>query len=112
MPGGSVYAQGADPFVLTTPGGPGVSSSAFKDYFTIFNFAGFNGLHSEPANWTFWPTGGQFGPAPSDVGPVDRHFQGGQTWFYTGPEIIAGSDPLLLGSFAVGSHWADRNPLG
>jgi hypothetical protein len=107
--GESVWAQGADPGV-TTNGGPGAASSAFKDYFTIYDFVGFTGVHDEPANWTFqsMPTGS----TASNVGPNDTPTVN-LTWFYTGPEVNStGSDAVYLGMFSAQTTFNLINRFG
>jgi len=107
--GESVWAQGGDPGVETN-GGPGQPSSSFKDYFTIYNFVGFTGAHSEPANWTFQSL--PFGSTPANVDPVDTPVVN-LTWFYTGPEIrTPGELSVPLGTFTAGTIFNLINAFG
>jgi len=106
--GESVWAQGADPGVVTN-GGPGAPSSAFKDYFTIYDFVGFTGIHSEPANWTFQslPVGSTaVNVVPHDTPTVNL------TWFYTGPEITARLADVALGTFTAQTTFQLINAFG
>jgi hypothetical protein len=108
-PGESVWSAGADPGT-TTNGGPGSPSNAYKDYFTIYDFYGFTGAHSEPANWTFQAT--PIGSTPENVSPVDTGTVN-LTWFYTGPEIMAGpTTSAPLGLFTAGSVFNLINAFG
>jgi hypothetical protein len=107
--GESAWAEGADPGV-TTNGGPGAPSSAYKDYFTIYDFYGFTGAHSEPANWTFQAM--PIGSTPENVVPHDTGVVN-LTWFYTGPEVMAGpATSAPLGLFSAGSMFNLINAFG
>ncbi len=108
--GESVWSAGANPGV-TTNGGPGAPSSMFKDYFTIYDFVGFTGVHSEPANWTFQAM--PVGSTATNVGPVDSASVVNLTWFYTGPEINAdGGTALPLGIFSAQTTYNLINRFG
>jgi hypothetical protein len=104
--GEGVSSTGLVP-VGSTNGGPGAPSSAYKDYFTIYDFAGFTGAHSEPPNWTFEAMA--VGPTPSNVSPVDSSALN-LTWYYTGATEIMG--PLSLGLFTAGSIFNQPNRFG
>jgi hypothetical protein len=107
--GESVWSTGANPGT-TTNGGPGAPSSAFKDYFTIYDFVGFTGVHSEPANWTFQAM--PVGSTASNVSPVDSQTVN-LTWFYTGPEINAnGAGEIPLGMFSAQTTFNLINRFG
>jgi len=103
--GEGVNSTGAVP-VGTTNGGPGAPSSAFKDYFTIYDFAGFTGAHTEPANWVFESMA--VGPTPQNVSPVDTPTVN-LTWYYIGSEILG---PSALGMFSAGSIYSQINTFG
>src|SRR5712691_2646935 len=53
------------------------------NFFTIYDFAGFTGTHSQPLNWMF--SSALIGTTPSTVLPVDSGAQPNLTWTYTGP---------------------------
>jgi hypothetical protein len=76
------------------------------DFFTIYDFAGFNGGHSEPANWTF--TSVSVGPVPVliDV-PGDDPTIPNLTWQYTGTTPITG-EVLDVGEFRAESMFPFR----
>lgn len=108
-PGESVWSEGANPGT-TTNGGPGAQSSAYKDYFTIYDFYGFTGAHSEPANWTFQTM--PVGSTPANVTALDSAVVN-LTWFYTGPEIMASATTSTpLGLFTAGSMFNRINAFG
>jgi len=91
----------------TTNGGTGAPSNAYKDYFTIYDFAGFTGAHSEPTDWVFeaLPTGS----TPSNVTPTSDTAMLNLTWYYTGAEILG---PGSLGMFTAGSLYNQINRFG
>ncbi len=66
------------------------------DYFTIYDFAGFTGAHSEPAGWVF--ASALLGTTPNDVLPTDNPNLPNLTWQWTGAPIAPGSD---LGLFTA-----------
>lgn len=65
------------------------------DYFTIYDFGGFEGSVSQPDNWTF--TTALSGPIPIGVDPNDNSLISNLTWTYNGPTIPTGQ--LGLGNF-------------
>ena len=105
--GEGVSSTGLVP-VGTTNGGPGAASSVYKDYFTIYDFVGFTGAHTEPANWAFESMA--IGPTPSNVSPVDGSVIN-LTWYYTGATEILGG-PTPLGIFTAGSIYNQTNRFG
>jgi hypothetical protein len=108
--GESVSSTGADPGT-TTNGGPGAQSSEYKDYFTIYDFYGFTGEHSEPANWSFQVQ--TTGSTPVNVDPADSPTVVNLTWFYTGPEIFGATNgSTSLGMFTAGSLFNIINAFG
>jgi hypothetical protein len=107
--GESVWAAGNNPGVVTN-GGPGAPSNQFKDYFTIYDFVGFTGVHSEPANWTFQSL--PVGSTADNVAPVDTGIVN-LTWFYTGPEIFGGATTSApLGMFSAQTTFNIINAFG
>ena len=65
------------------------------DYFTIYDFGGFEGSVSQPDNWMF--TTAKIGPIPVGVDPNDNPLISNLTWTYNGPTIPTGQ--LGLGNF-------------
>jgi hypothetical protein len=85
------------------------------DYFTVYNFAGFNpGTNAQPENWTF--SSSNVGPIPPGVIPDDDPGLPNLTWTYTGPTINTGQiglgnfwavsdyDSVTTGSFTARTH--------
>lgn len=69
------------------------------DWFTIYDFNGFTGVHSEPAGWVF--TSSNIGVTPSDVIPVDNPTIPNLTWTWTGSTIIPTGQSFTLGQFSA-----------
>lgn len=68
------------------------------DYFTIYDFAGFNdGTNTEPVDWVF--TTMNVGPTPPDVLPSDDPALPNLSWQYTGPTVTTGQ-------IGLGNFWA------
>ena len=68
------------------------------DYFTIYDFAGFQaGSNSQPADWTF--SSANSGPVPPGTVPHDDPALPNLTWRYTGPNLNDGRTGL-------GNFWA------
>jgi len=108
--GESVSSTGAVP-TQTTNGGPGAPSDAFKDYFTIYDFAGYvAGSETHPAGWAFEQFASGTGATPSNVGPVDTPTTN-LTWYYTGAAEIMGG-PTALGVFTAQSVFNTINRFG
>jgi hypothetical protein len=81
--------------------GPGInldSTAPFDQFFTIYDFAGFNGVQSAPAGWTFVASPGL---TPPRVNVVDNPTVPNLTWKYVSSPVIAG--PTIVGSFAAQS---------
>lgn len=81
------------------------------DFFTIYDFAGSDGSHSEPADWDFSAPvlGSGFGLALANDDPTLVNL----TWQYAGTVPIIG--PALLGVFAADSlvqNFGSDNFLG
>ena len=62
--------------------GVGVLGSTYASFFTIYDFAGFNGTHVDPAGWTF--KSDLVGPTPSTTLPTDSAGVANLTWYFTG----------------------------
>lgn len=65
------------------------------DYFTIYDFGGFEGSVAQPDNWAF--STALTGPVPVGVEPNDDPLISNLTWTYNGPTIPTGQ--LGLGNF-------------
>lgn len=78
---------GAVPIAVTPPGVGPAGASAFADYFTIYDFTGFNGTHAEPAGWTFLSLAGNLGPTSSLVDPTDNPLIPNVSWYRSGAAI-------------------------
>jgi hypothetical protein len=92
---------------------PGASTSfsapnTVADYFTIYDFVGFTGAHSEPAGWAFesLPTGS----TDTNVSPTDNAGIVNLTWYYTGAAPLVG--PFTLGGFSATSTFSLPNVQG
>jgi hypothetical protein len=73
------------------------------NFFTIYDFAGFTGAHSEPAGWAFSST--LTGVTPLSLNPAavgDNPAVANLTWIYSGATPLA-YDPAGLGIFSAGS---------
>ena len=55
-------------------------------FFTIYDFGGFTGVHSEPVGWSF--SSSNLTPAPAGVVPTDLAGVPNLTWTWTGSPII------------------------
>lgn len=81
----------------TTPTEVGQSSDTFKDYFTIYDFAGLvGGSWTQPAGWA--PSISLIGPTPSTTNPADDPNIINFTWIRDGSAINGPSD---LGNFTL-----------
>ena len=68
------------------------------DYFTIYDFAGFQaGSNSQPSDWTF--STANVGPVPPGVLPPDNAALPNLTYRYSGPDVTDGRTGL-------GNFWA------
>jgi hypothetical protein len=84
----------------STPTGPGAPSSAFQDYFVIYDFVGLvSGSWTQPAGWT--PGSAFTGPTPSTTTPSDDPGRPNVYWVRTGEPDLTG--PQDLGNFSVRS---------
>jgi PEP-CTERM motif len=69
------------------------------DYFTIMDFRGYTGTHSEPDGWTFSTS--TTGPTPAGLLPTDDPSIANLVWQYTGDTPLTGA--LDLGQFKADS---------
>jgi hypothetical protein len=87
----------------TTPTEVGAPSSAFQDYFTIYDFAGLvGGSWTQPAGWTVQAA--LTGSTPSTTSPADDPGLFNVTWVRTGA-MTAG--PADLGTFSLVSIFSN-----
>jgi hypothetical protein len=88
---------------LDGPGGNPVTA-------VIYDFRGFTGVESSPANWTFQTPPPLTGPYPFAQMPADDATIENMVWRYTGPELtnLSGA-PISLGIFSVQSTFSDVN---
>jgi len=93
--------------LLTTTGGTGVMSSAYDDYFTIYDFVGYSGGIFAPTGWSTFVQA--VGPTPNDVIPTD-----GPTvnlvFARTGGLLSGG--PMVLGNFGAQSIFNTSSIIG
>jgi hypothetical protein len=83
----------------TTPTDVGAPSDTFKDYFTIYDFAGLVAdSWVQPAGWA--PSISLVGPTPSTTNPADDPNLINFTWFRDGGAIMGPAD---LGNFSLTS---------
>jgi hypothetical protein len=76
---------GAVPVAVTPPGVGPAGASAFADYFTIYDFTGFDGTHTDPAGWTFLSL--DLGPTSTLVDPTDNPLIPNISWYRSGAAI-------------------------
>ena len=91
--------DGGAPPGASTPAGVGIQSGSINDYFTIDDFVGYTGIHSEPVGWVFLSM--LSGSTPSDVLPADNAATPNLTWYRNGG-IITGPQ-TSLGTFSANS---------
>lgn len=92
--------SGAFTYKYSISFGPGIKldrSSAFSQFFTIYDFAGFNGKHSSPADWEFVDDG----PGMSEFGLniANDPNRPDLTWKYVGRRPLSGPG-------SAGPFWA------
>jgi hypothetical protein len=97
---------GATPNVATTPFAS--LGSQYADYFTIYDFVGFTGVHSEPPDWAFLSQ--NVGPTDSSIIATDSATIANLTWYYTGSSIAMG--PFSLAGFSAQSNTTVQNSQG
>lgn len=74
------------------------------DSFTIFDFAGYSGVHYQPADWTF--SAPLTGPVYGNIVPPDSATLVNLTWTYTGADPIStNATSLFLGFFGAISNY-------
>jgi hypothetical protein len=91
--------------------GPGIkldSSSPFGQFFTIYDFAGFNGSHSSPHGWKFIRDNDDDDDGDHDAdwkqakkADTDNKHKANLTWQYVGSPVLAG--PGVIGDFSAQS---------
>jgi hypothetical protein len=90
---------GATPTGGTTPTGGSNPSTAFQDYFTIYDFTGLvGGSATQPAGWAVGYN--LIGPTPSSTTPADDPALWNVFWVRTGDPVVGPAD---LGDFTVRS---------
>jgi hypothetical protein len=77
------------------------------DYFTIYDFVGFTGAHTEPAGWVF--KSDLVGPTDSNVTPTDSAAIVNLTWYYVGAPTAG---PFSLAGFSATSTFSVLNTNG
>jgi hypothetical protein len=99
--GENVNSNGLSPINSSaTLGGPGIPSSLYDDYFTIYDFQGYvPGTVFAPTDWT--ATVQLVGPTATDVTVTDSPSIVNLVFTYIGVSPVSGS--ILLGSFGAQS---------
>jgi len=93
--GGRISDGGLVPNVATTPF---ISNGTmYDDYFTIYDFVGFTGTHTEPAGWAFLSQ--LIGPTDSNVLAADSATIVNLTWYWTG--ATTGPGPFSIAGFSA-----------
>jgi PEP-CTERM motif len=94
------------------PSGPitsfGAAGSTIDDYFTIYDFAGFTGIHSDPAGWSF--VSQNLGPTDSIEAPTDSATIANLTWYKAGSN--SGAGPFSVSGFSATSSLTGQNVNG
>jgi len=80
---------GTAPPAVTAANGSATGGAVFSDYFTIYDFNGYNGVHSEPAGWALSVLPTNVGSTPGSVTPVpaDNPNVPNLTWYKTSGTI-------------------------
>jgi len=81
--------------------GVGVLGSTYASFFTIYDFAGFNGTHVDPAGWTFESVAGNLGATPNTTVPIDSAAVANLTWYFTG--AVPPASGTTVTGFSAGS---------
>jgi hypothetical protein len=83
----------------------GNDGTLYASFFTIYDFAGFTGTHTEPAGWALVEPPHLEGSTPSSVNRNDFPDVLNLTWYWTGDPIAPtpGGPALLLGVFTANS---------
>ena len=94
------------------PSGPttsfGAAGATVDDYFTIYDFAGFTGIHVDPAGWSF--VSQNLGPTDSIESPIDSATISNVTWYKTGSN--SGAGPFSVSGFSATSSLTGQNVNG
>jgi PEP-CTERM motif len=94
------------------PSGPttsfGAAGATVDDYFTIYDFAGFTGIHVDPAGWSF--VSQLVGPTDSIESPIDSATISNVTWYKTGSN--SGPGPFSVSGFSATSFLTGQNVNG
>jgi hypothetical protein len=104
-----VNSTGASPAGQTTTTGSG-SSSAFKDYFTIYDIAGYIAGSAAASNPDFTAGAQLTGPTPSNVVPNDSAALTNVFFFYTGAAPLVGQ--AAMGTFSFRSTLGNNGFVG
>jgi hypothetical protein len=102
-------STGASPAGLaSTTGGTAVSSTGYKDYFTIYDFVGYvAGSIFAPTGWGTGARG--VGPTPADIIATDDASIVNLVFYWTGAPIVG---PANLGGFGANSTFNLQNAFG
>ena len=94
----------------TVPGAvtPFLAANTVADYFTIYDFVGYTGVHAEPAGWVLQTL--LLGSTDSNVSPTDSGAIINLTWYYTGAAPLVG--PFTLAGFSAQSTFGAPNING
>jgi hypothetical protein len=103
--GGRISDSGLVPNVATTPFLS--AGTLYDDYFTIYDFVGFTGAHTEPAGWTFISQ--LVGPTDSNILATDSPTIANLTWYWTGATLVG---PMTIPGFSATSTFTGINALG
>src|SRR5207248_2753531 len=95
---------GTAPPAVTAANGSATGGAVFSDYFTVYDFNGYNGTHTEPGGWALSVLGGNLGSTPGSVVPVpaDSATLPNLTWYRTGTSTINGPVANISG-FSAGT---------
>jgi hypothetical protein len=90
----------------------GASNSRVEtgDFFTIYDFEGYNGVHGEPVDWAFSAQNLGINPPTIPLPISDNPFLPNLTWQYTGLTPI--DAVASLGNFFAQSTVLTENPFG
>jgi len=78
------------------------------DYFTIYDFVGYTGVHTEPAGWVLQSL--LVGSTDTNVMPIDSASITNLTWYYVGAAPLVG--PFNLAGFSATSVFGLPNING
>jgi hypothetical protein len=104
--GGRISGTGAAPSGPTTPF---ISDGTLiDDYFTIYDFAGYTGVHTDPVGWSF--VSQLVGPTDDSVIRADSPTIANLTWFKSGGNGAVGA--ATIGGFSATSSFTGSNING